>query len=307
MSRRWFFSCFITATLLGASPIAADTIFLADGKVIFGRVLETEPESILFNQRLENGQGYRQRKMDRSAIKTMVVNIHPDQLAKVDPREPDSYYAIAEILDPQRLDPEARDLAIRLYLLAAKYGSPAIRDTSLLKLIRLARTPGEQNKFNALANRYVDVSAFQIPPQTSVAPKLQPLSDETKQRLRNLRKAIEALRTDHRTEAADIIGRKWMEQTMAPFRNICSWRELRSWSLAPDMKIEWLARMLELELAIEAILDLGSDEIDQVTDWARLANRKVQPLVPIDIDNVTEFDLTKNKFLDGVWVSNPEK
>lgn len=305
MTKRSWLWCWVAMIILWPVPVTADTLYLTDGNVMFGRVLSTDAQSVLFNQRLQNGDGYRQRNIERSAIKTLVINIHPDQLSEVDPANPDSYYAIAEILDPQQLDPEARDLAIRLYLLAAANGSPSLRNTSLRKLIPLARDPWEQKKFNALANRYLTDGRFELPTLVPSTSQLKPPSTEESERLKTLQESLTALRTNNRSDAADTIGQNWVEQTMDPFRNITSWRELRQWSIAPELKTEWLARIVELELAIDATLRPTKNPADSTPDWSRLANQEIRPLSPIDFHNATEFDLSKNQFREGVWIADP--
>lgn len=307
MIGHWIIACWVATVMLWPIPATADTIYLNDGKVIFGRVLSTSAESVRFNERLTNGEGYRQRNIERSSINTLVVNIHPDQLSEVDPKQPESYYEIAEILDPQKRDPEARDLAIRLYLLAAEYGSPSLRNTSLRKLIPLARDPREQKKFNALAHRYLTDGTFEMPTNSQTIEEPTKPSEEVTQRLRQLRNALEALRTDNRSEAADIINQNWVEQTMGPFLNICTYRELRQWSVASELKTEWLARTLELELEIEAALEPRRQNENRAIDWSRLANQKIEPLSPISLRNATDFDLSKNKFREGVWTTAKEE
>jgi hypothetical protein len=65
--------------------------------------------------------------------------------------DPKGYRDYAEELAKQKKDPEARDTAIRLFLIAAKLAPDTFGSSSLLSMSELASTPFEARKYRALA------------------------------------------------------------------------------------------------------------------------------------------------------------
>ena len=287
----------------GLFPLQADVIYLQDGATWFGRVVSQNASSVTFQRRNPATSTYRELTIARDRVAALVINIQPKQLERLEPGQPQAYLEIAEELAPQSKDPEARDLAIRLYLLAAVNGKPNLRDLCVRALIPLARTVAEEKRFRALANIYLeDAQAWLVPSRTPSSP----IPAETSDRRQQLRAALVELRSGKRADAADVINQSWVEQTLQPFDTICSWRELRKWSLAPELATECLARTIELEIAIDESLETAAPKRDATKDWSILAEQTVSPLQPISFRNATEFDLSKNVFRNGLW-TQPER
>ena len=285
----------------GLFPLQADVIYLQDGSTWFGRVVSQNASSVTFQRRNPATSTYRELTIARDRVAALVINIQPKQLERLEPAQPQDYLEMAEELAPQSKDPEARDLAIRLYLLAAVNGPNNLRDLCVRALIPLARTVAEEKRFRALANIYLgDAQAWLVPsrPPSQASPTIPA---EISDRRQKLRAALVELRSGKRADAADVINQSWVEQTLQPFDNICSWRELRKWSIAPELATEWLARTIELEIAIDESLETASPKRDATADWSILAEQTVSPLQPISFRNATEFDLSKNVFRNGQW------
>ncbi len=309
MRNRGIPSYFILAVAVGGFFLTgilqshADVIYLQDGSTWFGRVISLDASSVTFQRRNLKTNDYREQTIARDRIAALVINIRPKQLERLEPGQPDAYLEIAEELAPQSKDPEARDLAIRLYLLAAVNGNPQQRDLCVRAIIPLARTVAEEKRFRALANIYLDDPKSWLTPTTPRSQTRPTISADTLQRRKQLKAALVALRTGKRAKAADVINQSWVEQTLQPFDNICTWRELRQWSIAPELATNGLARTIELEIAIDTSLATNPAQNDTTRDWSTLAEQPVSPLRPISFRNATNFDLSKDIFRDGQWTS----
>lgn len=293
--------------MLSPAGCLGDVVYLQDGTILFGRVLEQQPETVIFDQRIDAGTtDYRRKIIRRSDITAIVTNIDPVRLEETDPGNPASYRDLAEELLPQHRDPEARDLAIRLFLLAAKYGDAELRPGCFSGLIALARSPEEEKRFRALAFVHLgDRARWHVPESRSTRQAED--TAVSKQQQEQLLDAITLLRRGQRQEAAIRIGQEWARNAIAPFDDICSWQELQQWCSEPELKTEWLARVLELEIALgnpARHSNPADHRGSSSTDWSQLAAQSKGGLAPVDFSNVAEFDLDQNVFHAGKWTTN---
>lgn len=73
------------------------------------------------------------------------------RLEGLSPDKPEAYHDYADQLARQGADPEARYVAMRLYLLAARLDPEKLGSSSLLRMSALASTPAEARKYRAMA------------------------------------------------------------------------------------------------------------------------------------------------------------
>ena len=73
------------------------------------------------------------------------------RLERLSPDNPKGYRDYAEELAGQKADPEARYVAMRLYLIAAKLAPQELGPSSLLRMSALASTAAEARKYRAMA------------------------------------------------------------------------------------------------------------------------------------------------------------
>ena len=295
MNHRRILICVVGA-VLWASEAAADVVYLRGQSPVFGIVVREEANHIVFRQRLEDRAGYRERLIPHNDMITFVVTIEPEVLSTLAPDQPARYRDVAEQLAVQRLDPEARDLALRLYLLGARYGDGPIRESCFRGLLPLARTPDEELAFRILAWQTLgDEGNWLDSVPTRAQPEVGSLDEQSELQLRDI---LRSWRQGDRNAVVAEIEKPWFRETVRPFASICSWQDLRRWTAEPELKTEWLARILELEIALARTPDVSSDE----QSWSVLIRRQHQRRGPVTFVSVTEFDLSQSVFVDGQWM-----
>jgi hypothetical protein len=92
----------------------------------------------------------KEKSFDRSKVK-ILHEVDRKRLEKLSRENPRAYYDYAEELARQPDDPEARDTAMRLFLIAAYLDRPQYGHRSLLSMTKLAVTPTEARKCRAMA------------------------------------------------------------------------------------------------------------------------------------------------------------
>ncbi len=286
--------------LVGTGPAHADAIYLKGGQTVFGRVVSQRDDAIIFDQRVGRTTEYRNRTILKSEILQVVVNIQPARLEALTPDRPREYRDLAEELAPQKLDPEAQDLALRLYLIAAYLGDAGLRRDALRGMIRLARSPQEEMRIRGLANVVASGESWLTHPPEPAQPTAEAEIQRSRDRKR-LKDALVALRTGKRADAAFVIGQEWVPAALRPYASICTWRQLREWSSEPELQVEWLARTLELELALDETVVSGFARSSNSADWSQLVNQDSLLTTPPGWANVLEFDPAENVYRSGSW------
>ena len=82
---------------------------------------------------------------------TVIHRLDDDRLKSLTKDNPQAYLNYADELARQKDDPEARDTAMRLYLIAATLDPTKLGSSSLLRMCTLARTKAEARKYRAMA------------------------------------------------------------------------------------------------------------------------------------------------------------
>ncbi|MGI9519791.1 MAG: hypothetical protein ACR2NP_22245 [Pirellulaceae bacterium] len=294
ISRRFVLFVFVVASLVVGSA-GADVVYLRDQQPVFGRVVRQDDSHIVFRQRLEGNSAYRERTIHRDDILTVVITIDPEALEIVGPENPRTYRDLAEELGVQSRDPEARDLALRLYLLGARHGDRHLRESCFRGMLPLARSPGEEMSFRVLAWQTLGDEARWLesaPSRTELEPGV--VDEERQVQLRDI---LRQWRMGDRTAMVGEIEKPWLRETLGPFASICSWQDIRRWAAESELRTESLARVLELEIALGR--PAGQINRDQ---WSYLIHRNHARFGPVNFDTVTDFDLSKSVYRDGHWV-----
>ena len=243
----------------------------------------------------------RQLVILRSAIDVMIISVALDRLEALQPDQPRSYRDYADELAEKREDPEARNTAIRLYLLAAHLDPQGQGRSSLLSMAELARSPNEERKFRAMV--YLLDPAHDRgelkPPSLTVAPKIK----LTKSQRTMLLTAIRALRDGNRREALNFSRRPLFQEIFKRYSSILTLEEFSDAAAQRNKQLPTnvLGKLITVELLV---LDLPlKDELSTVDiRWSTiLKNGQDTPVTPLSLETITEFDPNENVFKNNHW------
>ena len=288
-----------------------DMLILRDGDStnrLYGLVEREDTEVVHF--RLHPDMGGELKVIPRAEIITLVFNIDVSRLMELDPGDLAAYRDYGEELANQAEDPQARDLAIRLFLIVAyganekpfKPGALPLRSSAIRNLKVLARDDAERRAFDQLASLYqvadhdtVDVAAA------------GPLSitDRMRAELLNL---LLALRTGNREEALRLTRQADVEQAWKSRSPTCRWDELSRIIDRGEPLPFQLERLLAMEVELRHGRQAGSAAITRADSWAVQA-REHDPhaaWLPQFLD-VTEYDPRQNVWCNGQWIRDPKQ
>jgi hypothetical protein len=255
--------------------------------------------------RLPVGDAQREAEIPRSEIDELIITVVPERLAELDPSEPPLYREYAEELAEKRRDPEARDAAIRLYLMAATLGNEKLRKSSLLGLIALARSPEEERRFRAAAYLHDpehDASLLVNPrAAATVGPANSPTALEVLEAVRLARQA--------KPLAAKVIAERpsVKAELAGPLASLLTHEELLAACTSRPLTDEQLGRLLKAEAALDpklaGISELAETSAGDGGNWSQAAEEAGLAAVrALDLEALTEFDPQASLFRDGKWV-----
>jgi hypothetical protein len=139
------------ATALWARAAGAVVVFpKGSDRPIKGYLVRVGPEVITVGEPQSDGRIVH-RDLRRDQIDDIIYTVSRERLEVLDPDSPRAYRDYAEELAIKRDDPEARDAALRLYLIAAWLDPGNLGRSSLLGITQLARDAHEERKFRAMA------------------------------------------------------------------------------------------------------------------------------------------------------------
>ncbi len=302
----------VTAMLLAASPGYALTLFLNNGDRLRGYpVGEVKEGAIVTIAVPQPGGGVIRRSVQPSEIRRMVETVDRKSLQDLNNAGAKEYFNYAEILAERKIDPEARDTAIRLFLIAAYLDKDTAR-AAFLALIPLARDAEEEKRFRAMA--YIHDPAHSeklLSGETALAAR--PVSNNAASR--DLLQAMQLLRQAKRGEAAALLRRKDVAEAFAAFERVFPQALLNKFlARTGDRLLPYeLEAILRVELALEgfdagpsatrsssagwgAAISSGGDEPVQRLQLPSLA-RRLDPAA-----KKGEFiDPRKTIYRDGDW------
>ncbi|HJN08754.1 MAG TPA: hypothetical protein QF564_08675 [Pirellulaceae bacterium] len=288
-----------TAPCLGVIILEKDS-----AEAIKGFLVSQNDQRVIVDELLPNGET-RQRVVPRSTIDVMIISVVPDRLAALQPDQPQSYRDYADELSEKREDPEARNAAIRLYLLAAHLDPKGQGRSSLLSMAGLARSPNEERKFRAMV--YLLDPAHDRgelkPPSLTASPEIKLTRSQRSMMLT----AIRALRNDNRREALNFSARPLFQEIFNRYSSILTLDEFSAAAAQRDEQIpaSLLRKLISMELLV---LDLPLKNRPSTGDvrWSTiLMTGQDTPVTPLSLETITEFDPNENVFKNNRW-SVPE-
>ncbi|QDU94898.1 hypothetical protein [Lignipirellula cremea] len=293
-------------TVLSA-PAAAVVVFLKNApEPVMGTLLREDAANIMIEEHLGDGKK-RTRSLSRSDIEDIVYTVDKDRLQELKAADPSAYRDYAEELAVKKQDPEARETALRLYLIAASLDRSGLGRSSLLGMINLARGASEERRFRALA--------YLIDPahDTSVLTTTNEVKTETPAggpdgRLK-LVAALRNLRQGEKAAASQLLGEAGVQAEFAKYEQFLSQAELtRMLQLSGnELTPEQLRKVLALEIALDTTLGAKSTDLaaplDQAVSWSTIVvSQGVEPVSGLQLETITEFDPQKSQFDGRNWV-----
>lgn len=277
---------------LGCRVARADVLVPRSGPPLVGRLVERNERTVVFRERVELGK-YVERRVPTPECLTVVVTIDDARLQTLNPERPEEYAALAEELALVPADLEARDLAIRLSLIAGRLGDEELRRQALLQLIHLARTPEEEIKFRKLAylvepslDRTVLEAVRQVRPVAGAEDLAAAL------------RVVQALRQSRTAVAQLELQKPQVQQALEPWARWCPLEQLQRFATTRQRSTEELLQLLKLEYAIRQSAAGWPDRFGDNSWGEQIENATVfQPTW----DNVSEFRAEENRYMNGQW------
>ena len=300
---------FVISLVFAASECQSDVIYSNDGKIVFG-IVESENEShIFFLQRLPAEGSYQQRVFPRDQIRRLLVTVDQHRLAQLQHGEWESYRDWAEELSVQATDPEARDLALRLYLIVARHADEPLRSAGFQGAIKVAGSSapsnlGIQRRIQALAlQEYEGETPWEMndaDSDTAVASSVA----RKQERLRDVAAEIRRFRLRMANTLGQLSRDDLTRESLEKFRSICTWQRFEELVTRSELDFASTSRLLNLELAILSDVN-GKDPPPEPpgrdSPWSVLVNQDRPAVELVSFANVSAFDLNATVFRDGAW------
>jgi hypothetical protein len=283
-------------------------------------VLRTNDEPLYGYVKSEDGGGvtvrawvgenrFIERKLLPSEVKQILPTVDPQRLAELTPKEPVKYKLYAEELHARRRDIEAREMAIRLFLIHARL-VPEAAGGDLLAASELARTPEEARKLKVLAFEADPEKGIGLLKENTQDPdsvSLQPLSEDVKTELRT---ALREVRTGNRNSAIQSLQRNQLRSALQRYKNVLTFEEIvDARNHSGPLPQPLLLRIVQVE--IQLMLPRTEEQPkepdptakeDAAISWSKAVSAtSADPVKPLRLETVTEFDPEKNTYRDGVW------
>ncbi len=237
------------------------------------------------------------REILRSQIEELIVVVYQDRLAALRPENPAEYRDYAEELAIKRKDPDALVTSLRLYLIAAYLAPETLGHSCLLAMIALARDPGEERRFRAMAF-LLDPKHDRRILRTTEEDRAEEVIDEGRH---GLLQAVRATRRGQRRAALQWLERPSVHQELEKYQDLICPEQFRSWDdeIPPAM----LRRLLTVEWLLGRAEDAADSlSADRSLAWSQIARqREFAPVVPLTLDTLTEFDPRESIYDQGRW------
>ena len=265
-----------------------------------GFLVYEDQRRIVLRMATPAGESY-EREFLRSEIDDVLYTVSAERLEMLRCDDPRGYRDYAEELAEKRQDPEARETAIRLYLIAAYLDTADLGRSSLLGMIDLARTESEQRKFRAMA--YLldpdhDRRVLAPAPATASAAK----RDDAARAV--LLGALRGLRQGQPSAAQRLLTSPSLKDQLTPFQHVLSYEELKAATQAPSLSPHQLQKVLIVELALtQSSADPDPTPQDAAVSWQQsIRGDGRQPMPVLSLESLTEFNPRQCRYQNSKWI-----
>lgn len=283
---------------------------------IGGYVIREDAETLVIREILANGKAS-ERTLRKSELADVIVTVRRERLEQLRPDRPQEYRDYAEELAEKRRDPEARDTALRLFVIAAWISPEELGPGALLAMIDLARDPVEVARFRALA--YVldprhdpQLLRPQVDREPSESDGEFGAGKGRPEATSPLLLAIRQLRRGDAQAARRILEREGIAKDFQQIDDVMDLKSFRAACDEPELSIETLKKLLVAEIRL-----LDAKSADVVPEerrssavgaeggrWYASARRKGAVRMPsLDLRWMTEFDPRECCYRAGSWTA----
>ncbi len=284
-----------------ATPDALADVVWIKGEAApgYGTVVEQSDQEIVFQPFGQTVTG--NVEIPKASIELLVINIDRPRLERLDPRNPEAYRDYAEELATQKVDPAARELAVRLYLIAAylTQGEPGqleLQQSCLTGLLALAENDRQAEKWKML-RLLNDPAASWEPEETQ---NFLPVT-ETERKL--ALQVVRMIRQGNGIEAAGLIEQPATASALSRWSSICSLDELKRIGMLNRLTTSQLHLLLKIELSILQNSEPGRVESDRQRRWSEYAmSRSTIAGAITGYKTATRFNPEESTYRNGVWV-----
>lgn len=304
--------------LAASSAEAAIAIPKGGGEPIRGFLVRQDGTTVVLDVPRADGKLDRKTFL-RGDLDAFLITVDPERLSALKPDDPKSYRNFAEELAEKKIDPEARAAALRLYLLAAYLDPKELGRGSLLGMIALARSPGEEKKFRAMAyllDREHDRTLLAAPSATAevIASAPAPSGGPAKEDRVAILRALQLYRQGKPREAANILQPAHVKASFQKLGAEFDYEEFLAACKASGRAIpkpEVLAKALLLELALSDVPAAAPlpdaspmpKPVDASKTWSATADGDQAPAPSLRLETITEFDPRQTVYRDGKWTT----
>lgn len=293
-------------TASASSPAAGVTIVIkGKDEPIHGYLVSESASEVVVREVSVNGT--RVVKIPLSRVEFINRPVDDDRLSGLQPDRPEQYRQYAEELSEQRADPEARELATRLFLIAAHRQPDRLGRSCLLGMSNLATTVEQRDRCRALAyllDPEHDRSLLE-PRPVAVAK----VSDATRANDENaLESIVDKILRGRYARAADVAKRHEVQRMLAPYPRLLTPTELELILATPtnvELSPQLRARVLRLhhEMIVRKTPGGMSLTRDSGRKWsvALLNPDNQQPVRPLTLDTISPYDPDLSVYRDGEW------
>jgi hypothetical protein len=217
----------------------------------------------------------------------------------LDPKRPGDYRDYAEELAEKRRDPDALDMSLRLYLIAAYLAPERLGRSSLLGMAALARNSEEEARFRAMAFLLDPDRDVGLLKQSEAEARSTQVPDE-KARILAL-KVVQAMRRGERRTARTRAKSLQVRAVLDFYADLITYDEFME--VQEPVPPQMLHRLLKLELLLSADHeDAAQDGAQSPSAWSQVVSRDgTAPIRGLSLQTLTEFNPRECVYRDGVW------
>ncbi|UUO08010.1 hypothetical protein M4951_06755 [Blastopirellula sp. J2-11] len=250
----------------------------------------------------------RTRDIPLGDVEEVIETVSPNRLAELSPDKPEGYRNYAEELAQKKIDPEARETALRLFLIAARLDSAHLGRSCLLGMTAIARSPEEASRFQAMAyllDPEHDAQLIHKRPAVQLANperveewKSLIITGLRKLRGGDYRSARAILKRSEIQKAFDsIVSDIRYEDCVAILNKSCPGCE------GGKIPMPLIRKLVLAELSLLPEVH-GASDLESVPEWSELtAAENHKPLATLTLETITEFDPRNSVYRRNKWES----